>query len=181
MLFSTNTWGVNSLWHIQQWLWIVEMLQYPCIVDSRIVTDLLWSTALLSAVEYTVDVELNVTDLATVEKLKVLLGNMTFLLSLGPQVNVTDVGITTGKVQSSFDKSFLKVSVLVALTVQRLFPLVQCAFHSWQGTSVGVRTSMAGHVTSVPPTDNVLTLQLTRAAASTPFLLTDSSVSQHFN
>ncbi|XP_067097707.1 adhesion G protein-coupled receptor F5-like [Osmerus mordax] len=51
--------------------------------------------ALLSAVEYTVDVELNVTDFATVEKLKVLLGNMTFLLSLGPQVNVTDVGITT--------------------------------------------------------------------------------------
>ncbi|XP_046878336.1 adhesion G protein-coupled receptor F5-like isoform X3 [Hypomesus transpacificus] len=52
-------------------------------------------STLLSAVEYTIDVELNVTDLATVEKLKVLFGNMTFLLSLGSQVNVTEVGITT--------------------------------------------------------------------------------------
>ena len=79
------------------------------------------------------------------------------------------------------------MSKVIGCAALQVFMFVNVVFHrqfatQWiLGTSVGVRTSMAGHVTSVPPTDNVLTLQLTRAAASTPFLLTDSSVSQHFN
>ncbi|XP_044026055.1 uncharacterized protein LOC122863543 [Siniperca chuatsi] len=51
--------------------------------------------ALLAQVEYTVDVELNVTDVKTVDYLRNLLNNGSFSLALGPTVNVTHIGITT--------------------------------------------------------------------------------------
>ncbi|XP_070706014.1 adhesion G protein-coupled receptor F5-like [Pempheris klunzingeri] len=52
-------------------------------------------SALLAQVEYTVDVELNVTDVETVDYLRSLLNNGSFSLALGPTVNVTDINITT--------------------------------------------------------------------------------------
>ncbi|XP_027140127.1 uncharacterized protein adgrf8 [Larimichthys crocea] len=50
---------------------------------------------LLVKVEYTVDLELNVTDVTTVDYLRSLLNNDSFALTLGPTVNVTDIDITT--------------------------------------------------------------------------------------
>ncbi|KAA8579081.1 hypothetical protein FQN60_016036, partial [Etheostoma spectabile] len=52
-------------------------------------------SALLAPVEYTVDVELNVTTIETLDYLRSLLHNGSFTLALGPTVNVTDVDITT--------------------------------------------------------------------------------------
>ncbi|KAI3364052.1 hypothetical protein L3Q82_010882 [Scortum barcoo] len=52
-------------------------------------------TALLTDVEYTVDVELNVTDVETVDYLRSLLNIGSFSLALGPTVNVTHINITT--------------------------------------------------------------------------------------
>ncbi|KAM9339668.1 adhesion G-protein coupled receptor F1-like [Symphorus nematophorus] len=52
-------------------------------------------SALLAQVEYTVDVELNLTDVQTVDYLRSLLNNGSFSLVLGPTVNVTDIDITT--------------------------------------------------------------------------------------
>lgn len=52
---------------------------------------------LLTPVEYVVDVELNVTDIATVDFLRNVLGNGDFTLTLGPTVNLTHINITTGK------------------------------------------------------------------------------------
>ncbi|GLD64883.1 adhesion G protein-coupled receptor F5-like protein [Lates japonicus] len=48
-------------------------------------------------VKYEVDVELNVTDVGTVDYLRSLLNNSSFSLTLGPAVNVTYIDITTGK------------------------------------------------------------------------------------
>lgn len=53
--------------------------------------------ALLAQVEYEVDVELNVTDVGTVDYLRSLLNNGSFSLTLEPVVNVTYIDITTGK------------------------------------------------------------------------------------
>ncbi|XP_074471602.1 uncharacterized protein LOC141756056 isoform X3 [Sebastes fasciatus] len=50
---------------------------------------------LLTPVEYVVDVELNVTDIATVDFLRNVLGNGDFTLTLGPTVNLTHINITT--------------------------------------------------------------------------------------
>ncbi|XP_035534980.1 adhesion G protein-coupled receptor F5-like [Morone saxatilis] len=50
---------------------------------------------LLSEVEYTVDVELNVTDVETINYLRNILSNGSYSLALGPIVNVTDIDITT--------------------------------------------------------------------------------------
>ncbi|XP_035860708.1 uncharacterized threonine-rich GPI-anchored glycoprotein PJ4664.02-like [Sander lucioperca] len=52
-------------------------------------------SALLAPVEYDVDVELNVTNIETVDYLRSLLDNGSFTLALGPTVNVTDIHITT--------------------------------------------------------------------------------------
>ncbi|KAF1376289.1 hypothetical protein PFLUV_G00209400 [Perca fluviatilis] len=52
-------------------------------------------SALLAPVEYEVDVELNVTNIETVDYLRSLLDNGAFTLALGPTVNVTDIHITT--------------------------------------------------------------------------------------
>lgn len=52
---------------------------------------------LLARIEYEVDVELNVTDVVTVDYLRSLLNNGSFSLTLGPTVNVTHIDITTGK------------------------------------------------------------------------------------
>ncbi|XP_041814179.1 uncharacterized threonine-rich GPI-anchored glycoprotein PJ4664.02-like isoform X3 [Chelmon rostratus] len=52
-------------------------------------------SALLGEVEYTVDVELNVTDLQTVDYLRSLLKNGSFSLTLGPTLNVTHIDLTT--------------------------------------------------------------------------------------
>uniref|UniRef100_A0A8C9XAZ4 Adhesion G protein-coupled receptor F5 n=1 Tax=Sander lucioperca TaxID=283035 RepID=A0A8C9XAZ4_SANLU len=52
-------------------------------------------SALLAPVEYEVDVELNVTNIETVDYLRSLLDNGGFTLALGPTVNVTDIHITT--------------------------------------------------------------------------------------
>ncbi len=60
-------------------------------------------TALLAQVEYTVDVELNVTDVETVDYLRSLLTNGNFSLVLGPTVNVTQIEITTGKTGAPCD------------------------------------------------------------------------------
>ncbi|XP_070844139.1 uncharacterized protein [Chaetodon trifascialis] len=51
--------------------------------------------ALLAQVEYTVDVELNVTDLKTVDDLRNLLNSSTFSLALSPTLNITHIDITT--------------------------------------------------------------------------------------
>ncbi|XP_051264208.1 uncharacterized protein LOC127367939 isoform X50 [Dicentrarchus labrax] len=50
---------------------------------------------LLSEVEYAVDVELNVTDVETINYLRSILSNGSYSLALGPIVNVTDIDITT--------------------------------------------------------------------------------------
>ncbi|XP_068564840.1 adhesion G protein-coupled receptor F5-like isoform X2 [Cebidichthys violaceus] len=52
-------------------------------------------SALLTQVEYAVDVELNVTDIETVDYLRSLLESSAFNLALGPTVNVTHIVITT--------------------------------------------------------------------------------------
>ncbi|XP_042246628.1 uncharacterized protein LOC121882433 isoform X1 [Thunnus maccoyii] len=52
-------------------------------------------SVLLAHIEYEVDVELNVTDVATVDYLRSLLNNGSFSLTLGPTVNVTHIDITT--------------------------------------------------------------------------------------
>ncbi|KAM7395024.1 hypothetical protein PAMA_006664 [Pampus argenteus] len=52
-------------------------------------------SALLGHSEYEVDVELNVTDIATLDYLRSLLTNGSFSLTLGPTVNVTHINITT--------------------------------------------------------------------------------------
>ncbi|XP_068564843.1 adhesion G protein-coupled receptor F5-like isoform X2 [Cebidichthys violaceus] len=52
-------------------------------------------SALLTQVEYAVDVELNVTDIETVDYLRSLLESSAFTLALGPTVNVTHIVITT--------------------------------------------------------------------------------------
>ncbi|XP_050928043.1 uncharacterized protein LOC127142673 [Lates calcarifer] len=52
-------------------------------------------SALLAQVEYEVDVELNVTDVGTVDYLRSLLNNGSFSLTLEPVVNVTYIDITT--------------------------------------------------------------------------------------
>ncbi|XP_077950021.1 adhesion G protein-coupled receptor F5 isoform X4 [Gasterosteus aculeatus] len=52
-------------------------------------------SALLTPVEYTVDVELNVSDIQIVDQLRILLQHGPELLSLGPIVNVTHINITT--------------------------------------------------------------------------------------
>ncbi|KAM6906825.1 uncharacterized protein PEZ65_017982 [Lycodopsis pacificus] len=52
-------------------------------------------SALLTQVEYAVDVELNVTDIETVDYLRSLLKSGAFTLALGPTVNVTHIDITT--------------------------------------------------------------------------------------
>ncbi|XP_078130151.1 uncharacterized protein LOC144533011 [Sander vitreus] len=52
-------------------------------------------SALLAPVEYEVDVELNVTNIETVDYLRSLLDNGSFTLALSPTVNVTDIHITT--------------------------------------------------------------------------------------
>ncbi|XP_053300848.1 adhesion G protein-coupled receptor F5 isoform X2 [Pleuronectes platessa] len=54
-------------------------------------------SALLTQVEYDVEVELNVTDVATVDYLRSLLNNNSFSFNLGPLVNVTNIDINTGK------------------------------------------------------------------------------------
>ncbi|XP_038558316.1 uncharacterized protein LOC119891055 [Micropterus salmoides] len=51
--------------------------------------------ALLAQVDYTVDVELNVTDVKTLDYLRSRLINGSFSLDLGPTVNVTHIDITT--------------------------------------------------------------------------------------
>ncbi|XP_060947074.1 adhesion G-protein coupled receptor F1-like [Limanda limanda] len=51
--------------------------------------------ALLTQVEYDVEVELNVTDVATVDYLRSLLKNNSFSFALGPIVNVTNIDINT--------------------------------------------------------------------------------------
>ncbi|XP_076611658.1 uncharacterized protein LOC143335878 isoform X13 [Chaetodon auriga] len=51
--------------------------------------------ALLAQVEYTVDVELNVTELKTVDDLRSLLNSSTFSLALSPTLNITHIDITT--------------------------------------------------------------------------------------
>ncbi|KAF0023108.1 hypothetical protein F2P81_023738, partial [Scophthalmus maximus] len=52
-------------------------------------------SGLLTRYEYEVEVELNVTDVGTVDYLRSLLNNNSFSLALGPVVNVTDIDITT--------------------------------------------------------------------------------------
>ncbi|XP_040919847.1 uncharacterized threonine-rich GPI-anchored glycoprotein PJ4664.02-like isoform X2 [Toxotes jaculatrix] len=52
-------------------------------------------SVLLDQVEYEVEVELNVTDVGTVDYLRSLLNNGSFSLALGPTVNVTNIEITT--------------------------------------------------------------------------------------
>ncbi|XP_031732949.1 LOW QUALITY PROTEIN: adhesion G protein-coupled receptor F5-like [Anarrhichthys ocellatus] len=52
-------------------------------------------SALLTEVEYAVDVELNVTDIEMVDYLRGLLKRGAFTLALGPTVNVTHIDITT--------------------------------------------------------------------------------------
>lgn len=47
------------------------------------------------------DVELNVTDVETVDYLRTLLNNGSFSLTLGPTVNVTQIQITTGRNRAS--------------------------------------------------------------------------------
>lgn len=60
-------------------------------------------TELLTQVEYTVDVELNVTDIRTLNYLRSILSNGSFSLALSPTVNVTDINITTGQNGASSD------------------------------------------------------------------------------
>ncbi|KAI9533358.1 hypothetical protein NQZ68_024412, partial [Dissostichus eleginoides] len=50
---------------------------------------------LLAQVEYDVDVELNFTDIGTVDALRSILDAGGFSLALGPTVNVTHITITT--------------------------------------------------------------------------------------
>eukprot|EP00064_Thunnus_orientalis_P015994 superscaffoldBa00003081_g16057 len=59
------------------------------------ISDIGITTVLLAHIEYEVDVELNVTDVATVDYLRSLLNNSSFSLTLGPTVNVTHIDITT--------------------------------------------------------------------------------------
>ncbi|XP_033982948.1 adhesion G protein-coupled receptor F5 [Trematomus bernacchii] len=55
-------------------------------------------SGLLAQVEYDVDVELNFTDIGTVDALRSILDAGGFSLALGPTVNVTHINITTGRV-----------------------------------------------------------------------------------
>ena len=55
------------------------------------------STVLLTQVEYIVEVELNLTDVETVDYLRSLTNNDSFFFALGPIVNLTNINITTGK------------------------------------------------------------------------------------
>ena len=56
-----------------------------------------FTTGLLAQVEYDVDVELNLTDIGTVDALRSILDAGGFSLALGPTVNVTHINITRGK------------------------------------------------------------------------------------
>ena len=58
---------------------------------------LFFTTGLLAQVEYDVDVELNFTDIGTVDVLRSILDAGGFSIALGPTVNVTHITITTGK------------------------------------------------------------------------------------
>ncbi|XP_051793015.1 uncharacterized protein LOC127530398 [Acanthochromis polyacanthus] len=60
------------------------------VIGSGVVTD-----KLLAQVEYEVEVELNVTDIETLNHLRSQLINGSYFLALGPTVNVTHINITT--------------------------------------------------------------------------------------
>lgn len=69
---------------------------------------------------YEVEVELNVTDVSTVDNLRNLLNNNSFSLTLNSTVNVTHINVTTGK-QGYFHKNYflLSVQLCVSLTNYR--------------------------------------------------------------
>lgn len=62
-------------------------------------------TELLTEVEYVVDVELNITDVVTLDYLRSILSNASFSMALGDTVNVTQINITTG--QNSFPSDII--------------------------------------------------------------------------
>lgn len=60
-------------------------------------------TELLTEVEYVVDVELNITDVVTLDYLRSILSNASFSMALGDTVNVTQINITTGQISFPSD------------------------------------------------------------------------------
>lgn len=74
---------------------------------ERLCSFFFFPTVLLTEVEYVVDVELNITDVATLAYLRNILSNASFSMDLasGDNVNVTQIIITTG--QNSFPSDII--------------------------------------------------------------------------
>lgn len=62
-----------------------------------LVTSSVFPTVLLTEVEYVLDVELNVTDVMTLDNLRDILSSGNFSMALSDTVNVTQINITTGQ------------------------------------------------------------------------------------
>lgn len=60
-------------------------------------TNGVFPTELLTEVEYVLDVELNVTDVMTLDNLRSILTSGNFSMALSNTVNVTQINITTGQ------------------------------------------------------------------------------------
>lgn len=86
--------------------------------------------------EYTVDVELNFTDVKTEDYLRSLLNNLSFSVALGPTMNVTNIDITTGKNGASSGLNIIKNTIMLILPIMakglRCSQMCCAVFpHSW--------------------------------------------------
>lgn len=72
----------------------------------------IFPTELLTQVEYTVGVELNITDVTTLDYLRSILSNGSVSLALGHTVNVTHIDITTGQNGAPSDLNSMDANVV---------------------------------------------------------------------
>ena len=109
----------------------MSMNHFVCIHCVCIKSCCVFPIELLAQDEYTVDVELNFTDVKTEDYLRSLLNNGSFSVALGPTVNVTNIDITTGKNGASSGLNIIMLILPIMAKVLRcsqvccvVFPLV---------------------------------------------------------